>query len=355
MTKRMVWMAGPAQNAPGGISAVVASYDAAGLFAEVPVQYISTYMFPGVVSQLREFGGAFLRFAPALLCRQVRLLHVHSASRGSFWRKSVLCAAAKLAGVPYVFHLHSGEFAEFFLYEAGLLGRWWIRRTLQGAHTVVVLTKGWAQQLQSLVGSLPCVVVPNPVVLPAVAPLARGRRRQLLFLGRIRQKKGAFDLLRAFPAVLAAVPSARLVMAGDGDIDTAMALCSQLGVVDQVQFTGWVDGAEKAAAMDAADVFVLPSYYEGLPMGILEAMAAGLVVVASPVGGIPDVLTDGVDGRLVTAGNVPALATAIIELLNNVAAADGLVAHAWQRVQAHDSAIVAEMLVALYERIAPKD
>ena len=179
---RAVWMAGPAPDAPGGMSAVVTSYRHAGLFDTVPVHYLCTYLRPGLAMQLRVFGSACLRLLLALLAGRVRLLHVHSASRGSFWRKSLLCAMARAAGVPYVFHMHSGEFSVFYADEAGHLGRWWINRTLRGAHKVLVLTPGWADRLQGLVGALRCQVVPNPVALPTALPrLRRVGRSRLLF------------------------------------------------------------------------------------------------------------------------------------------------------------------------------
>lgn len=354
MSQQQVWMAGPALDAPGGMSAVVHSYRQAGLFDAAAVRYLSTYTRPGLVTQLRVFGAAVWALLLALLGRRVRLLHVHSASRGSFWRKSLLCGMARLMGVPYVFHLHSGEFPAFYERECGGLARWWVRVTFRGARSVMVLTEGWAQQVQSLLGPLPCFVAHNPVVLPSAEPMPRPVRRRLLFLGRIRQKKGAFDLLRAFQQVQQRVPDATLVMAGDGEIDAARALCSELGLAHGVVFTGWIDGAAKNDAMAAADVFVLPSYFEGLPVGILEAMGAGLVVVATPVGGIADLITSGQHGVLVQPGDTAALANALLVVLQDAALGDRLTANAWQRVQAHEAGAVARAIAALYERVAPQ-
>lgn len=348
-----IWMAGPALSAPGGMSAVVCSYRDVGLFKKASVVYLDTYTHPGLLTQLQVFGRAVLRFGRALLAGQVRLLHVHSASRGSFWRKSVLCAMARWAGVPYLIHVHSGEFPVFYEREAGPLGRWWVQRTLRRAHAVLALTPGWAERLQVLVGEVRCTPVPNPVPLPTQVPQPRAVRRRLLFLGRIRQKKGAFDLLRSFARVLHAQPGARLVMAGDGDLAAGMALCVELGISDAVHFTGWIDGPAKAAALQAADVFVLPSYFEGLPIGVLEAMASGLVVVASPVGGVPDLVTDGVQGRLVPPGEVQRLADVLVEVLADTKTSNAMATAAWEAVQSHDASAVARLIQSLYDQAAP--
>lgn len=346
---RAVWMAGPALDAPGGMSAVVTSYRDAGLFDAVPVHYLRTYTRPGLAAQLRVFGSACLQLMLALIVRRVRLLHVHSASRGSFWRKSLLCAMARAVNVPYFFHIHSGEFPVFYAHESGRLGQWWIKYTLRGAHMVLVLTPEWAERLQALVGTLRCQVALNPVALPAAPPkLLRVGRSRLLFLGRIRHKKGAFDLLRAFQGMLRQVPHARLVMAGDGEIDAGRALCIELGIAHAVTFTGWIEGGAKDAELSAADVFVLPSYFEGLPIGVLEAMTAGVVVVASRTGGIPDLVADGVEGRLVEPGDIAGLERALIEVTSDDDLGNRWATAAWMRVQLHSASAVATGLENLY-------
>ena len=350
MTRAQIWMAGPSLTAPGGMSAVVTSYRDAGLFMAWQVRYLNTYDSPGLAVQLRTFGRAVVTLGWALLRGRVAVLHVHSASRGSCWRKSVLCGMARLAGVPYLFHIHSGEFPVFFERECGPLARRWIRSTCRHAQAVVVLTASWQVALQRLMPEARFVVLPNPVKLPDLAPAWRASHTRLLFLGRVRQKKGAFDLLRAMVAVAAAVPAVTLVMAGDGEIAAAQALCVGLGLAGRVHFTGWIEGADKDRAMRDADIFVLPSYFEGLPIGVLEAMAAGLVVVASPVGGIPDLVTDGVEASLVPAGDVPRLAAALVRLLESNDVANALASAAWLRVQAYDVNGVVAHLGQIYTR-----
>ena len=348
MTLAQVWMAGPSLTAPGGMSAVVTAYRDAGLFESAGVRYLNTYESPHLATQLLVFGRAWLALLRGLMAGRVALLHVHSASRGSFWRKSLLCALARWFRVPYLFHIHSGEFEVFATQECGRFAGRWLRLTLGHAHSVLVLTPGWQLALQPLAPTVVCVVVPNPVVLPDLEPAPRCLRRRLIFLGRIRQKKGAFDLLRAMAKVLPKVPDATLVMAGDGEIEAARALCADLGLQHCVSFPGWIDGQAKEAALRASDVFVLPSYFEGLPIGILEAMASGVVVVASPVGGVPDLLTAGVDGRLVAAGDIQGLADALVHVLLSSRDADSMVAAAWKRVQEHDVNRVVAILSQLY-------
>lgn len=345
-------MVGPALDAPGGMSAVANTYADAGWFEREGVRYLSSYEGPGLLRQLRVFGRALALTSGLLLRGRLRLLHVHSASRGSFWRKALLCLLARLAGRPYVFHVHSGEFPTW-LQARSLPVRAWVRWTLRGAARVLVLTPGWATQLQQALGPLRVAVAWNPIALPhGLAPAAAPAVPVVLFLGRLRDKKGVFDLLEAWPRVLTACPQARLLLAGDGELAAVAARAEALGVAASVSLPGWLDGARKAAALREAAVFVLPSYFEGLPIGVLEAMAAGVPVVATPVGGLPDLLCDGQDALLVPPGDVAALAAALTRLLGDAGLAARLRETAWQTVQRHAVDKVCAELSALYEDVA---
>ena len=139
----------------------------------------------------------------------------------------------------------------------------------------------------------------------------------VLFLGRLNEKKGVFDLLRAWPAVRALVPEARLVLAGNGDVRPLLELASQLGVRETLVLPGWITGAGKREWLARADIFVLPSHAEGLPVSVLEAMICGIPVVATDVGGIPEVVADGAEGVLVPQSDPRALANALSGLLQD--------------------------------------
>lgn len=314
-----VLMVGPALEAPGGMSAVVDSYRRGGLFEAQAVRYIASYERPGLARQLPVMARALAQFLLALLAGQVRLVHVHSASRGSFWRKGLFCALAALARTPYIFHLHSGEFAPFFERECGPLRRAAVRWVLRRAAVVLVLTPSWRQLIERVEPRARVEVMPNPVECPPAAALAplRTPARRLLFLGRLRQKKGVFDLVRALADCGAAGAGLHVTLAGDGELAAVGALARELGVDDRVSLPGWVDGAAKDELLAEADGLVLPSYFEGLPICILEAMAAGVPVLASAVGGIPDTLEQGRCGLLVEAGDVGALRDALLRLAND--------------------------------------
>lgn len=331
MGQRRILMVGTSFQTQGGITSVVRSYSDYGAFDAWGVNYLATYEKPAKLTQLRVMSAALWRIFWLLAFGKVSLVHMHSASRGSFWRKSIVAAMAWVFRVPYVFHVHSGEFPVFYG-ECGTLGKSWIRWILRHAGRVVALTGHWQRTIQSIEPAARITLVGNPVHVPAQLPPMREAAKTILFLGRMQIKKGIFDLVNAIPAVLARVPDAHFVLAGDGELDAVKQLVAKLGVEHAVEFTGWVDGAAKQKLLERADLFVLPSYFEALPVGLLEAMSTGIPIVSTAVGGIPDFISNEVDGMLIEPGDVEKLASAMVTVLSDRSARAAMREHAFQRV-----------------------
>jgi glycosyltransferase involved in cell wall biosynthesis len=347
-----VLMIGPAVDAPGGMSAVVQGYQDVGLLSRWSVRYVATYIRPGVITQLWVMGKAVAYCLFMLVFRRVGLVHAHSASRGSFWRKALICGIARMCGVPYLFHIHSGEFAEFYEHECGALSRGIVRVVLRQAIGVLVLTPRWRAIVQKIEPKASLYVLPNPVRVPEHLPSHRLRARRVLFLGRLREKKGVFDLIKAIVLVNQELTNIEFVLAGDGDLEAVRAAARDNGVDGSIVLPGWVGGRDKERLLAISDVFVLPSYFEGLPVGILEAMALGVPVVATRVGGIPDMVTNREHAILVEPGDVRGLAQAVVALLRERDLADRLIKNAHARVKEHYSQdVVAEKLGSIYRNI----
>lgn len=311
-------MVGSAPELGGGINAVVQTYRRAGLFDRWNLRYVTSYRGKKTAMQLRTMAAAIPAVAWALLRGRVALMHVHSASRGSFWRKSLFCTLAHWARVPYVFHLHSGEFPHFYNRELNAIGRWWVRRVLRQAAAVAVLTPSWLAPVGRIEPGARLCELPNPVPLPLEVSVLRAVPQRVLFLGRLRESKGVFDLLRAIPVVLTRYPGIRFCLAGDGDLDAVQSAAVKAGVQSAIELPGWVDGERKDAELASADLLVLPSHFEGLPICVLEAMAHGVPVVATPVGGVPHALDQGRCGVLTPVGDDRALAEAMMALLGDM-------------------------------------
>jgi len=179
-------------------------------------------------------------------------------------------------------------------------------------------------------------VIPNGLDLAAYAALARERlwpgRPVLGTVANLSRDKDPVTLLRGFAEIRKTFPCARLVIVGDGpEAGAARAEAERLGVAPDVEFLGFRGDVPRVLA--ALDVFVLSTRTEGMGIAILEAMAAGVPVVASAVGGVPEVVEDGVTGRLFAAGDAAALRDAVVEILNDRALREGLVGRALVRVR----------------------
>lgn len=303
---------------------MINAYARAGLFDRWPVVHIATHADGSQWRKARTALSALVVFVGLLIRGRVAFVHVHAASDASFWRKAGFVLLAFAAHVPAVFHLHGGGFLEFYHRRLGAVRRWLIRFVLDHSDTVVVVSEQWRKKLYGLTKNRNLVVIVNPVdAIPVVGVERVDPNRPasaiVLFLGRFEKDKGVYDLVDAMTEVRRQLPSAILRLGGVGDIDGVKRRSGANGTADWIQFLGWVADSAKVDALRSAQVYVLPSYVEGLPMGVLEAMAAGLPVVASHVGGIPDLVEDGVHGFLVRAGDIAGLTQTLLRLLHDPA------------------------------------
>lgn len=337
-------MIGTHYDTMGGISSVVGVYRATGLFDRCGVSYIATHCDGPARKKLAIFAWAWLRFMGGLMSFRWQIVHAHVSSRASFWRKAMFLLPAFVFGRAVVLHLHGSEFKIFFGTECADWQKALVRFVFRHSTCVIVLSPSWREWVQQHCPARDVRVVFNPVLYRERIgkPDSSYAARQILFLGRLGQRKGAYDLVDALAILQREGVTATLKMGGDGEIEQVREHALRAGVGDQVQFLGWVRGADKQRLLDDATVYALPSYNEGLPMGVLEAMEAGLPVVSTPIGGIPDAVTSGVEGTLVQPGDVPALAQALKHLLTqpDVARTQGLAAR--RKVREHFSHLAVE-------------
>ena len=310
-------MVGPSLDSAGGIASVVAVYKGGGLFERCNVLYIPSYKDGNLGTKLATALKGVCLFLSLVLRRRVSLVHVHSASRSSFVRKSVFILIALLARIKVVFQLHGGEFAKVYSNSLGKVSRAYVRFVLSRCARVIVLSERWRSILREIIDDDNVTAILNPVDPKSVNYNDVKRDPAfVLFLGRLEEKKGVFVLLDAV-AKISSSNDFCLLLGGTGDRDSVSARIDQLGISEQVQLLGWIDGDEKRDLLSQATMLVLPSFAEGLPMSVLEAMASGTAVVTTPVGGIPDVVVDGVHGYLVPVGDVDQLAARMAHLLSH--------------------------------------
>ncbi|SEA34010.1 glycosyltransferase family 4 protein [Microbulbifer marinus] len=321
MKQKINLMVGTNIRGMGGIASVLNVYHDAGFFSKWNVRLIRSHGGADKVGRVRAlllYAFSLIKITMYLIFRDVGIVHVHMASRGSYLRKSIVVRLAKFFGSKVVVHLHGAEFRKFYSEECSLSRKAHILRTFEMASAVVVLSSQWAVWVRNL-------LINNKehvrVIYNSVPELRLDEEKKqaglVVFMGRIGTRKGTLDLLYAFAKVRQACPEATLVLAGDGDISACRDLVTELGLTDSVNFCGWISGKDKLELLSKADIYCLPSYNEGLPMGILEAMSAGVPVVASRAGGIPDAITHMREGILIEAGDIDGLERALTDLIRN--------------------------------------
>jgi glycosyltransferase involved in cell wall biosynthesis len=255
-----------------------------------------------------------------LLTQEVDLVYIHVAERGSAFRQAVTSTIAWLFRKPVVMHSHSADFHVFYanllpIVQSGL--RWTFTRSTK----FIVLSHSWKKYYVENLGFQPeqVIVLPNPVKFPAEIPVRiNSNQVMFVFLGKIGDRKGAFDLIHAFSA-LPLKHHPRLIMAGDGEGVKARDLVAKLQLNQYITILDWVDENKRNELLKNANAFVLPSYNEGLPMALLEAMSWGLPTISTPVGGIPELVFPNQNGLLIDPGDIPQLSAAMNSLIDDEA------------------------------------
>lgn len=258
------------------------------------------------------------------LARRFRpdLVHIHSGFPTGplgYWLKLTL-------GIPYIMTLHGGEVPGFLPEEVGTLQEILAPATKivwRAASAVVAVSAGLRDLSLLSIPSVDIRVIPNGVDCETFSPGEPTQERsgpfRLLFVGRVVRQKGLAYLLDSLAALAArGVTDWRLRIVGDGPLRPHLeAHAQQLGVAERVEFAGWLPFEQIPREMRAADLFVLPSIIEGMPLVLLQAMACGLPVVATAVPGSVDLVEPPRNGLLVPAKDAAALTDALAGLIGN--------------------------------------
>ena len=254
----------------------------------------------------------FCKFLYFSLRFRLKIIHIHSTSYTSFWDKCPYILVARLWRKKVILHMHGPRFSAFYE-DSGFFIRALIRYFLNRCHAVLVLSRSWEEFFLQIVDSQKVHVVPNGIDLSPFqnAGLAKTSRPSLLFLGEVSQRKGIYDLFKVILILKSKGYDYQLNVVGPGEIFVARDFVEKLDIEQSVSFAGPLRGRDKIEAYTKAWCFVLPSYAEGMPISIIEAFAAGLPVISTTVGGIPELVTDGVNGYITEPGDVDEMAQKI--------------------------------------------
>lgn len=251
--------------------------------------------------------------------KDIRLVHVHSAKSGSLYRKLIVAYIAKVIFKKKIInHIHTGHFKHFYD-DSNWAGKRLIRFFLKMNDVTITVSDYWKRyfiasfdlqnvyKLNNMVKRVEC----NETVV-------NGGPVTMLFLGIITRDKGIFDLLKVIAVNRELLKNKlKLVIGGSGQVEELNEIIESNNLRGIVDYKGWVTGEEKEKLIQHSDVYILPSYYEGVPISILEAMRYGKPIISTFVGGIPEIVEPGINGLLINPGDYKALLNSLLYYIND--------------------------------------
>jgi len=261
---------------------------------------------------------ALVKIVYGRLNRKLLGVHVNMGERLSFFRKSLIILLCRLIGLPVILHLHASQFHLFYQklpYPLTCYAHWVFACASHivvlgpsAKHFVINQLRQPEYKVEILINGVPASKIARQLKV-AKQPM------QILFLGNLLPRKGVTDLLHALTLPGFNPEGLQVKLAGGGDLVFYQNLIDQLQLNAWVTLLGWADQQQAAELMAAADILILPSYDEGVPLVILEALAQGVAVVCTPVGEIPHLLNDGEQACFVRPGDQAGIAACLQRLL----------------------------------------
>ena len=261
------------------------------------------------------------RFPFVLMKSEAEIVHVCGVSFFPFWENAFYCLIGRLLGKKITLH-YLGAFDQFYE-PAGRIQQFLIRSVLRIPDRIMLLSEKVRILVSSFIHVAKLSVLPSSVdtsrfdVPNREFPAFPGAVR-ILFVGGLDPfRKGVYDLLEALNLIKSDAPSSKLIMTGGNSFDEVECKWNSMDLQDSIEFLGWFDENNLPSLYASCDILALPSYNEGLPYVIIEALSSGLPIVASRVGGIPEVVSDGENGFIIEPGDIESLSQRLLELVRN--------------------------------------
>lgn len=343
-----VLVVAPSRKTRGGITSVIKLYEQHELWKNCSCYWLETHIDRNLFFKFWYFIRSWIKFF--CIIHEFGIVHIHFSEPPSAFRKILFMIPSLLLKRKVILHFHS------FSPDTTISGRFkWIYKWMfNHADAIVVLSNFWKEQVSAIVADVSKIhIVHNPA--PKVSSYGK-KDAFILFAGTINSRKGYYDLIHAFSYISRWHNDWMLVMAGNGEVDKAKTLCAELGISHRVIFKGWVDGVVKDKLFKAASIFCLPSYAEGFPMAVIDAMSYSLPVVTTPVGGLMDIFSENVDLLIVKPGGIKELAMKLDMLILSPAVGQKLAKCADEKLQKHfDINIIAAKLKGLYGQLSKQN
>lgn len=331
------------KNPRGGIAQVINLYSK----NYEQFYFISSVKDGNKIYKLFVLLKAILRLCYWFLTKDIKVVHIHGCSNISFHRKKIFIFVSKFFNKKIIFHIHGGGFQSF----CTKYGKDKVIRILNKCDVIVALSQSWKEFFTKELKQTRVVVVDNIIPVPNCFPKQKNTEiLNLVFLGLIDKNKGIFDLVELLAEYYDEYKG-KIILHIGGNGNTAKLTQMTFGIADIVKYHGWVDECEKQQLLSNADIYILPSYHEGLPISILEAMSYKLPVISTNVGGIPEIIEDKNNGFLITPGDKIAMKIAIDQLLTDKKLRKDMGQKSFVIASKHYPLEVEKQLISLYKEL----
>jgi glycosyltransferase involved in cell wall biosynthesis len=320
-SKVRVLIVGSDLSVKGGITSVIKRFLKYN-FKNVEISLLPTYVEGSSLKKIKFFCKSVIKYLKKILSNEFDIVHIHMSYKGSFFRKLIIIILSKFFNKRIILHLHGSEF-EIFYKKSNKFLQTIIKFTFRTSDRVIVLGKNWSDIVKKIEPKSNVDIFRNAVDIPKYKVELSNHKLNILFLGVLIKRKGIYELIEAIKVLsdkrLVSQYNLNFIIGGSGIEEGQVKL-----IVDKynlnycVDMVGWVDGELKEELLKKSQLFVLPSYNEGLPMAILEAMSYGIPIISTNVGSIDEVVINNKTGYLINPGDKDMLAEAITKSINDL-------------------------------------
>lgn len=318
-TKIKVLIVATSRKTRGGITSVIKAHETGEQWKKYHCRWIETHRDGGALRKMWYFLTALVEYT--ILLPFYDIVHIHTADRASAKRKLLFGRIAKLFNKKVVVHLHLGDASALFDVERNIS----MGKEFELADKIIVLSPMWKRWVEKVFPTFSekITVLYNPCP-PYVSRCGGKKEKYILYAGTILRRKGYDVLLKGFGEIAKKHSDWKVKFAGNpyliegiNELEDGKHIAEELDISNQVEWLGWISGEKKDEVFKKASIYCLASESEGFPMGVLDAWAYGIPCVMTPVGGIPDIVTDGKEGLLFPIGDVDKLAEQLDKLMSS--------------------------------------
>lgn len=343
---KKVLIVGPSIKLKGGVATVIKNYREGLLNKNIDTKYLETIFTNKNYINIIFFPFIIIKYLIMIMDREI--VHIHMASYGSFMRKSILIYIADFFNKNIVIHVHGAEF-HIFYERSNEKYKKYISRTLDKAILIIALSDEWKIRLSKITNTS-IEVMYNSVNVPE-KNIYTGKGNNITFIGRMDERKGVYDLLDVAKKIGKLHSNIKILLCGDGDIEKIKRIVKS-NKINNVEVLGWINKQKKEEILKTTIINILPSYNEGMPMSILEAMSFGIPTIATNVGGIPEVIVNNENGFLIIPGDKESMFREIDKLITETDVRKRISRKSYETVnEKFNFSIQIENLIKLYKEI----